>query len=63
MVMRLHCERNVVESIISIGVYCKVLESSKRLEIWPSLGKVTSTVHRRMYMGLRDTCAISIRSK
>ena len=30
--------------------YWCVLQGS---EIWPSLGKVTSTVHRKMYMGLR----------
>lgn len=49
------CERNDVESIkkvdnIGIGVYCKVMESSK----WfgPVLVlKVTSTVHWKMYMG------------
>ena len=46
--------------------YWCVLQGSgiiKMIRYWPSLGKVTSTVHRKMYMGLRDTCAISVRSK
>ena len=33
---------------VSFGVYFKVLESSNWYEIWPSLGKVTSTVHTKM---------------
>ena len=38
---------------IRIGMYYMVLESSEWYKIWPSLGyKLTSTVHRKMYMGL-----------
>ena len=55
--MRLHCERNVVESIRKGWSSSKeaLVQGSriiKMIKIWPSFGKVTSTVHRKMYMGL-----------
>ena len=46
-------KRLIILHILGIGVHCKVLESSKWWEIWLSLGKVTSTVHRKMYTSVR----------
>ena len=64
MIMRVHCKRNVVKSIRKgWSSSIDVLQGSGIIKIirnWPSLHKVTSTVHRKMYMGLythvRDTC-------
>ena len=43
--------------------YWCVLQGSGIIKMIRNLAQVTSTVHRKMYMGLHDTCAISIRSK
>ena len=66
--MRLHCERKGVESIkkswsctvVSIGVYCKVLESSNWSEIWPSLGRSNNHYTQTNVYGTTRTCGIKI---